>query len=243
MITVQKCYKGGIKIISTMTNNSLQNCLIYMSLINGKTIKENYTDLQKFSLQEGAKLNYRLLENKLLSEIKAHSTDPEKIKKLYRRVQYRIRNLKGFKEDVYLQHMVEVLVEDESDFERKITELVEYLHSKKHLKFGRKPSTVIDECCDIYYEVISRGKSHREAALRALISIPFRMMGHLGKKTRWIIIVTLLGLLAAFILQISALIAHFTVASAIWVLVDIIVSYVAIKWGKLDTIVKTLWNS
>ena len=151
----------------------LSECAVYMTLINHKSVQKNYIDLKKASFKEG--IDIGIVKSLLLNEIKARESDPDRIKKLYRKLSYRLNNLK-IKKDKALEHMVILILEENSDFERKVTELVEYLSSNKELKGFESKNTIIDRCLEIYYDAISKNKSHQEAALRSLLSIPFKII-------------------------------------------------------------------
>ena len=143
------------------------------TLINHKSVQKNYIDFKRTNLTEG--IDIGIVKSLLLNEIKARESDPDRIKKLYRKLSYRLNNLK-IKKDKALEHMVILILEEDSDFERKVTEMVEYLSSNKELKGFESKNTIIDRCLEIYYDAISRNKTHQEAALRSLLSIPFKII-------------------------------------------------------------------
>ena len=217
----------------------LSECSVYMTLINHKPIQQNYKELKQKVMTEG--VNPRLVRSVLLNEIKARANDPDRVKKLYRRLSYRLNNLKK-KKDPVLEHMALVILNEETDFETRVAEMVEYLYSNKELKGWESKDTIINRCVDIYYTATSRKQNHQEAALRALISIPFKLVTKFDctKLLKYGGILLILGLFGEILY--NALIVKnitFTIAE----LTAVLVSFIIIKFTKLSGIVKTIWHS
>lgn len=218
----------------------LSECAVYMTLINHKSVQKNYIDLKRASLTEG--IDIGIVKSLLLNEIKARESDPDRIKKLYRKLSYRLNNLK-IKKDKALEHMVILILEEDSDFERKATELVEYLYDKKELKGWESKDIIINRCLDIYYDSISKNKTHTEAALRALISIPFKIITKMNslKFLKYAGLLLLLGIFAEILWNVFV---TKSIATAVVQLVSILIMFIIFKvCPTLSSLYKTVWHS
>ena len=216
----------------------LSECAIYMTIINKKSVKENYTSLKKQVLKEG--VNPMIVKKLLLNEIKARANDPDRIKKLYRKLSYRLNNLSK-KKDPALEHMVVMLLNDESDVEKRIVEIVNYLQQNGGLK-SSKVDDIIDQCLEIYDSAISKGHNHQEAVLRSLLSIPFKLVTNLNgmkllKYGALILVIGVFGELmwSAFVLK--------SVGIVVLQLISLLVTFILIKVFHLSSFIKTVWRS
>ena len=171
----------------------------YISLLKNKTLQESYNSIYSTYLKEG--INPKLALRLLKEEAKKN---PEIIEKLYRKLKWRLQNLKE-KNDPTLTKMIKDIVDnsDEKHFKSDLTKLLKYMVSSGSLKESKYDDT-FSKALDVYDSCIKKGKEHSEAALRSIISIPFNLKSNPGefstkvfKVFSFFIILALIGGLAA----------------------------------------------
>lgn len=145
----------------------LTECAVYMSSINGKSLSKNYNNLVKHILED--KVNLSMLRSLLMESLE---TDPKHIQNLYDRLKKKFNKLKSNK-DPKVNAMIRDIVEKatKDNFNTELRSLLMYLIQIGDLK-QNKYTSIYTSCMTIYKKCISKGKTHKESALRALISIP-----------------------------------------------------------------------
>lgn len=138
-----------------------------MSSINGKSLSKNYNNLVKHILED--KVNLSMLRSLLMESLE---TDPKHIQNLYDRLKKKFNKLKSNK-DPKVNAMIRDIVEKatKDNFNTELRSLLMYLIQIGDLK-QNKYTSIYTSCMTIYKKCISKGKTHKESALRALISIP-----------------------------------------------------------------------